>query len=89
MREKQIWQRSGLTQNFTECSPALKKLVNTEQEELLNSYLSSEKFRNGHSKELLSEYSDSREEKERNFLLLSGELFSFIAVRCDSFSYAP
>lgn len=77
------------TLNFTECSLGLKKLVNTEQEELLNSYLFSEKFRNGHSKELLSEYSDSYEEKERNFLLLSGELFSFIAVRCDSFSYAP
>lgn len=51
--------------------------MNTEREELLNFYLFSEKFRNGHSKELLSEYSDNHEEKERNCLLLSGELFSF------------
>lgn len=51
--------------------------MNSEQEELPNSYLFSEKFRNGQSKELLSEYSDSHEEKERDCLLLSGELFSF------------
>lgn len=74
--EKQICQSSGLSLNFTECSQALKKLVNSEQEELPNSYLFSEKFRSGHSKEL-SEYGDSYEEKKRDCLLLSGELFSF------------
>lgn len=31
VREKQIFQRSGLTLNFIECSWALKKLANTEE----------------------------------------------------------